>query len=54
MKILLLNRVENFMAKGEAARDKQYLLSPQCFQKLSAAVASNFIFNWERVKPILF
>ena len=29
------NRVENIVGKGEIARYEQFLLFPQCFQKLS-------------------
>ena len=32
--------VENIVGKGEIARYKQFLLFPQCFQKLSVADAS--------------
>ena len=30
-------RVENIMGKGEIARNKQFLLFPQCFQKTYTA-----------------
>ena len=38
------------MAKGEIARFEQYLLSPHCLQKLSAAEALESVYKWERVK----
>ena len=40
MEIQLSDWVENIVAKGEIARYKQFLLFPQCFQKLSVADAS--------------
>ena len=33
-------RVENTVGKGEIARQEQFLLFPQCFQKASFPVAS--------------
>ena len=36
MKTLLLNRVENIVAKGEIAHYEQFLLLLQCLQKSSA------------------
>ena len=36
-------RVENIVGKGEIARFEQFLLFPQCFQKLSVVDAS----KWE-------
>ena len=35
MGIQLSERVENIVEKGEIARQQQFLLFPQCFQKLS-------------------
>ena len=35
MGIQLSDRVENIVGKGEIARYEQFLLFPQCFQKLS-------------------
>ena len=35
-----LLRVENMVGKGDIASNKQFLLFPQCFQKLSAVDAS--------------
>ena len=33
----LSNRVENTVGKGEIARQEQFLLFPQCFQKICTA-----------------
>ena len=38
--IQLSDRVENIVGKGEIARYEQFLLFPQCFQKLSVVDAS--------------
>ena len=38
------------MANGEIAHYEQFIHLPQCFQKLSAADASESIYMWERVK----
>ena len=35
--------VENIVGKGEIARYEQFLLFPQCFQKLSVADASKWV-----------
>ena len=40
MGIQLSDRVENIVHKGEIARYKQFLLFPQCFQKLSVVKMS--------------
>ena len=40
MGIQLSNWVENIVGIGEIARYEQFLLFPQCFQKLSAVDAS--------------
>ena len=40
MGIQLSNRVENTVGKGEIAHYEQFLPFPQCFQKMSLAVAS--------------
>ena len=40
MKIKLSERVENIVGKGEIARYEQFLLFPQCFQKLSVVDVS--------------
>ena len=36
--------VENIMGEGEIARYEQFLLFPQCFQKLSVVDASKWVF----------
>ena len=40
MGIQLSDLVENIMGKEEIARNEQFLLSPQCFQKLSVVYTS--------------
>ena len=40
MEIQLSDLVENIVGKGVIARYEQFLLFPQCFQKLSVADAS--------------
>ena len=40
MGIYLSDGVENILGKGEIARKEQFLLFPQCFQKLSVVDAS--------------
>ena len=42
--------VENTVGKGEIARDKQFLLFPQCFQKACFPGASKGVIVWEWVK----
>ena len=39
MEIQLSDCVENIVGKEEIARDEQFLLFPQCFQKLSVVDA---------------
>ena len=46
----MLNKVENIVAKGEIVLHEQFLLWPQCFQKLYATIASKCVCRWERVK----
>ena len=41
MGIHLSDRVENIVGKGEIARYKQFLLFPQCFQKLPVFDSQN-------------
>ena len=53
MRVLLLKRVENIVVKGEIARFGQFFLLSQCYQKSSAAEASESIYMWERVKKLL-
>ena len=43
MKVILLKEVENIVAKGEIARFEQLVLLSQCFQKSSAAEASESV-----------
>ena len=43
MGIQLYDLVENIVGKGEIARYKQFLLFPQCFQKLSVVDASKWV-----------
>ena len=43
MGIQLSARVENIVGKGEIARDEQFLLFPQCFQKLPVVDASKLV-----------
>ena len=43
-------RVENTVGKGEIAQYKQFLLFPQCFQKVCFLEASKGIILWEWVK----
>ena len=38
-----IDRVENIVGKGEIARYEQFLLFPQCFQKLSVVDASKWV-----------
>ena len=40
MGIQLSDRIENIVGKGEIACYEQFLLLPQCFQKLSVVDAS--------------
>ena len=49
MKEKLLNKVENIVTKGEIACFEQFLLSSQCFQWSSAAMALESVSMWERV-----
>ena len=43
--------VENTVGKGEIARDEQFLLFSQCFQKAHFPGASKGVIVWEWVKP---
>ena len=47
---MLLIRDENIVAKGEIAYYEQFVLLPQCFQKLFAAEESKCLCMRERVK----
>ena len=42
--------VENTVGKGEIARNEQFLLFPQCFQKACFPGASKGVIVWEWVK----
>ena len=42
--------VENTVGKGEIAHYEQFLLFPQCFQKVCFPGASKGVVVWERVK----
>ena len=44
MGIHLSDWVENIVGKGEIARYEQFLLFPQCFQKLSVVDASKWVY----------
>ena len=52
MKVRLLKRDENIVAKGEIGRFGQFGLLSQCFQKSSAADASESVYMWEKVYSI--
>ena len=43
--------VENTVGKREIARDEQFLLFPQCFQKACFPWVSKGVIAWEWVKP---
>ena len=45
----LSDRVENIVGKGEIARYEQFLLFPQCFQKLPVLNASKWVSVEKRV-----
>ena len=45
-----MNKVETILAKGEIARFEQFLVLPQCFQKSSAAEASESNCMFEQLK----
>ena len=45
--------VENTVGKGEIARYEQFLLFPQCFQKVCFQGASKGVIVWEWVKDNL-
>ena len=48
--IELSKRVENTVGQGEIARNEQFLLVPQCFQKACFPGASKGVIVWEWVK----
>ena len=45
----LFKSVENTVGKGEIARYEQFLLFPQCFQKVCLTEASKGVIVWEWV-----
>ena len=47
---LVLNKIENIVAKGERGNCEQFFLLPKCFQKSPAAGASESVCMWERNK----
>ena len=49
----LSKRVENTVGKGEIACYEQFLLFPQCFQKVCFPGASKDVIVWEWVKSII-
>ena len=49
----LSKQVENTVGKGEIARDEQFLLFPQCFQKACFPGESKGVIVWEWVKETL-
>ena len=49
----LSKRVENTVGKGEIARDEQFLLFPQCFQKACYPGASKGVIVWQWVNIIM-
>ena len=44
--------VENTVGKGEIARNEQFLLFPQCFQKVCFPGVSKGVVVWEWVNPL--
>ena len=50
----LSKRVENTVGKGKIARNEQFLLFPQCFQKACVPRASKGVIVWEWVKYEIF
>ena len=49
----LSKQVKNAVGKGEIAGYKQFLLSPQCFQKACFPEATKGVIVWEWVKGLL-
>ena len=54
MEIQLFDWVENIVGKGEIARFEQFLLFPQCFQKLSVVDVSKWVSMEYRVNLPVF
>ena len=48
----LSKQVENTVGKGEIARNEQFLVFPQCFQKACFPEASKGVIVWEWVKAL--
>ena len=53
MRIQLSDWVENTVGKEEIARNEQFLVFPQCCQKLSVD-ASKWVFTEERVNSLTY
>ena len=49
---MLSKQVENTEGNGEIARNEQFLLLPQCFQKACFPGVSKGVIVWEWVKPV--
>ena len=49
----MLKRIQNIVTKGEIAHHKQLFILAQCFQKSSAADASESVCIMERVNMML-
>ena len=45
-------QVKNTVGRGEIARDRQFLLFPQCFQKACFPGASKGVIVWEWIKHV--
>ena len=52
MNAILRIKDENIVTKGEIARFEKFLLLPECFQRSSAAEASENVYMRERVKEL--
>ena len=52
LKVKLMNRVENISTNGEIAHHEQFHPLPKCFQRSSAAEASESVYMMERVNII--
>ena len=49
----LPKQVENTVGKGEIARNEQFLVFPQCFQKTCFQGMSKGVIVWEWVKMLI-
>ena len=54
MRVYLLKKVENIDVKGEIACFEEFILLSQCFQRSSAAEASESGYMWEGHPPKTF